>query len=149
MNLEPIGIVHSPMREAVDEGWGAIEAEIHLRPEWAAGLVGLDQFSHVLVLFYMHQAAFDPAHDLQRRPRGQADMPLLGCFAQRARHRPNPLGLTAVPIVAIHDNVLRVRGLDALDGTPVLDLKPYVPVYDQIDAARVPEWMDRLMVGYF
>src|SRR3954465_13457915 len=119
MNLEPIGVVHSPVTGAVDAGWGDVVAEIHLRPELAAGLHGLDQFSHVIIVFYMHEALFDRATDLVRRPRGQADMPALGIFAQRARHRPNPIGLTAVPLLGIAGPVVRVRGLDAVDGTPV------------------------------
>jgi tRNA (Thr-GGU) A37 N-methylase len=84
-----------------------------------------------------------------RRPRGQADMPELGIFAQRAKDRPNPLGITVVPLVAVTPEGLRVRGLDAIDGTPILDLKPYFPQFDSAPGARVPEWVARLMRGYF
>ena len=84
-----------------------------------------------------------------RRPRGRADMPELGIFAQRAKHRPNPIGITAVAVVDRVGAVLRVRGLDAIDGTPILDLKPYFPEFDRIEAPRVPEWAARLMQGYF
>jgi len=76
-------------------------------------------------------------------------MPRLGIFAQRARHRPNPIGVTTVTIERVQDGVLTVRGLDAIDGTPVLDVKPHVPVYDAPTRPRVPEWIDRLMAGYF
>ncbi len=145
----PIGTVRSPVVEAVDENWGEVVAEIHVAEELAPGLLGLEQFSHALIVFHMHQAAFDPARDLQRRPRGRADLPLVGTFAQRARHRPNPLGVTAVRVLGVEGNVLRVQGLDAIDGTPVLDVKPYYPVYDRVAEAVVPEWVDRLMEGYF
>lgn len=148
MNLEPIGYVRSPVTEGVDEDWGAVIAEIALDPRWAAGLHGLDQFSHLLVIFFMHQSSFDAA-DLVRRPRGRDDMPELGIFAQRAKHRPNPLGVTAVRLVSVDGAVLRVAGLDAIDGTPVLDLKPYFPAFDRVDTAVVPEWVERLMHGYF
>jgi tRNA (Thr-GGU) A37 N-methylase len=76
-------------------------------------------------------------------------MPELGIFAQRAKHRPNPIGITAARVVGRDGAVLRVRGLDAIDGTPILDVKPYVPAFDRVDAPTVPEWMDRLMRGYF
>jgi tRNA (Thr-GGU) A37 N-methylase len=75
-------------------------------------------------------------------------MPLLGIFAQRARHRPNRIGVTAVEIIEIRNNVIKVRALDAIDGTPVLDIKPYVPVYDRKDAT-IPKWMETLMKSYF
>jgi tRNA-Thr(GGU) m(6)t(6)A37 methyltransferase TsaA len=149
MNLEPIGIVRSPVREGVDEGWGEVIAEIHLADHLAAGLQGLDRFSHLLVVFWMHQSSFEAASDLVRRPRGRADMPPLGIFAQRAKHRPNPIGITAVELVSMAGAVLRVRGLDAIDDTPVLDLKPYVPAFDHVGDAVVPEWIERLMEGYF
>jgi tRNA-Thr(GGU) m(6)t(6)A37 methyltransferase TsaA len=149
MELTPIAVVASPVREGVDENWGAVVSEIRLRPEYAGGLRGLDGFSHALIIFYMHESSFDPATDLLRRPRGRADMPEVGSFSQRAKHRPNPIGITAAEIVAIDGGVLRVRGLDAIDGTPVLDIKPYVPAFDDRPDATVPEWMRRLMVGYF
>lgn len=149
MNLDPIGWVRSPATEGVDENWGAVVAEIHVAESLAAGLRGIEQFSHLLVVFYMHQATFDPATDLVRRPRGRADLPEVGIFAQRAKHRPNPLGLTAVRLLGVAGAVLRVQGLDALDGTPVLDLKPYFPAFDRVADAVTPAWVDRLMAGYF
>jgi len=76
-------------------------------------------------------------------------MPQIGIFAQRARHRPNPIGITAVRLIGVEGRVLSVRGLDAIDGTPVLDIKPYFPVYDHDSGAVVPEWVERLMKGYF
>jgi len=132
-----------------DQGWGSVVSTLEIAPEFAAGLEGLGAFSHVIVLFYMH---LDPDHEppaLVRRPRGRADMPALGVFAQRGRMRPNPLGVTACEIVRVEPTRLVVRGLDALDGTPVLDLKPYFPVFDRRDGARVPEWAGTLMEGYF
>ena len=141
--------MHSSATEKVDESWGSVEARIELEPEYRAGLRGLEQFSHVLVVALLHGAKFEPARHLVRRPRGQADMPELGIFAQRAKDRPNPLGITVVPIVAVEPTGLRVRGLDAIDGTPILDLKPYFPEFDSAAGARVPEWVGRLMRGYF
>jgi tRNA-Thr(GGU) m(6)t(6)A37 methyltransferase TsaA len=147
--LKPIGYVKSPITQPSDQAWGQVIAEIHVDVALAAGLGGLDRFSHVVVIFLMHQAAFDAARDLVRRPQGRADMPKLGIFAQRAKHRPNPIGVTTVELVKVEDNVLTVRGLDAIDGTPVLDIKPYFPVFDRVDEANVPEWVNRLMGDYF
>lgn len=149
MYLHPIGSIKSPVTGPVDEHWGSVISEIHLDEAFAAGLKGLEGFSHLIVVFWMHRVTFDPANDLVRRPRGLADMPELGIFAQRARHRPNPIGIAAVELAGIQGNVLRVRGLDAIDGTPVLDIKPYFPVFDRVDRAVVPEWVERLMEGYF
>lgn len=146
---EPIGFVRSPVSEETDEQWGNIESEIHVRPELADGLIGIEQFSHLLVVFWMHRAVFDPAGDLLRRPRGRNDMPLLGIFAQRAKHRPHPIGITAVQLLGRKGHIVSVRGLDAIDGTPVIDLKPYVPQFDQINNATLPDWMNTLMDKYF
>jgi tRNA (Thr-GGU) A37 N-methylase len=76
-------------------------------------------------------------------------MPKTGIFAQRAKDRPNPIGITAVRIRSLGPGWVEVSGLDAIDGTPVLDLKPYVPQYDRVDDARVPAWVGTLMEGYF
>jgi tRNA-Thr(GGU) m(6)t(6)A37 methyltransferase TsaA len=147
--IKPVGIVRSPAQEDVDENWGNVVSEIYLDPEFKDGLNGLAAFSHVIVIFYLHKSSFDVARDLIRRPQGRADMPMTGIFAQRAKHRPNPLGVTAARILEIKEGVLVVQGLDAIDGTPVIDLKPYYPDYDLRDDARVPDWVNALMVNYF
>jgi tRNA-Thr(GGU) m(6)t(6)A37 methyltransferase TsaA len=149
MNVEPIGIVRSPVREGVDKDWGRVIAEIHLSGHLAPGLAGLEQFSHIVVVFFIHQSSFDPKTDLVRRPQGRSDMPEVGIFAQRAKHRPNPIGVSAVKLISVRDNILTVRGLDAIDGTPVLDIKPYFPSFDRVEEPSVPEWVGRLMVDYF
>lgn len=145
----PVGVVRSPVTEPVDEGWGPVVSEVHMDREYAPGLQGLEEFSHAVVVMWLHLADFDPEKHLQRRPQGRDDMPCVGIFSQRARHRPNSIGITAVEVVSVEGSVLKVRGLDAIDGTPVLDVRPYYPAYDQVDDASVPEWVDRLMEGYF
>ena len=147
--MEPIGIIKSPIREGRDDGWGEVVSELHVTPAFAAGLEGLDQFSHALVIYWMHASSFTPDNDLVRRPRGRADMPELGIFAQRAKDRPNPLGITVVKLVSVEPDGLTVRGLDAIDGTPVLDLKPHFPVFDSPAGAKVAPWVEVLMRGYF
>jgi tRNA-Thr(GGU) m(6)t(6)A37 methyltransferase TsaA len=128
--------------------WGEVISEIVLKPEYAPGLLGLDGFSHLLVLTILHEAEYISEKHLRRHPRERQDMPLLGVFAQRARHRPNRIGVTAVEIVGVTNDSVKVRALDAIDGTPVIDIKPYVPVYDRKDAT-IPEWMETMMKKYF
>lgn len=148
-NIEAIGFVRSPVKEGVDEGWGGVVSEILLEDKYAPGLAGLNEFSHVLVVFYMHKSTFEEGDHLQRHPQGRQDMPHIGIFAQRAKHRPNPIGVTAVELLGVQRNTVTVRGLDAIDGTPVLDVKPYFPAYDCRVEARTPGWVDELMKGYF
>jgi len=148
MECKIIGTVKSPVTEAVDMNWGEVISEIVLEPEYAPGLLGLEDFSHLMVLTFLHEAEYKPEKHLRRHPQERQDMPLLGIFAQRARHRPNRIGVTAVEIVEVTDNSVKVRALDAIDGTPVIDIKPYVPVYDKKDAT-IPEWMEKMMKGYF
>jgi tRNA (adenine37-N6)-methyltransferase len=148
MECITIGKVESPIKEPVDVNWGSIISEIVLEEEYAPGLLGLEEFSHLIVLTILHEAEYNPDKHLKRRPQDREDMPLLGIFAQRARHRPNRIGVTSVEIIEVSERSVKVRGLDNIDGTPVIDIKPYVPVYDRKDAT-IPNWMDKMMKGYF
>jgi tRNA-Thr(GGU) m(6)t(6)A37 methyltransferase TsaA len=148
MNFIYIGHVDSPVKEPVDMDWGEVESNIVLNNEYAPGLLGLDQFSHAIIVTHLHQANWDAETHLRRHPQEREDMPLLGIFAQRAKHRPNSIGVTAVQILKVLEDSLKVRGLDVIDGTPVLDIKPYVPQYDKRNAT-IPDWMKKLMENYF
>jgi tRNA-Thr(GGU) m(6)t(6)A37 methyltransferase TsaA len=147
--VRAIGSVRSPVTEPVDRDWGSVESRIVLEPAYRAGLKGLGEFSHVLVIALLHGADFEPSRHLVRRPRGLADMPELGIFAQRAKDRPNPIGVSVVRLIAVELDGILVRGLDVIDGTPVLDLKPHFPAFDAPEAPTVPGWVARLMSGYF
>lgn len=149
IKLTPIGYVSSPVTERIDENWGNITSRIMLKKEYKGALKGLEKFSHAIVVTYLHQAKYSPEKHLQRRPRGLESMPKVGILSQRAKNRPNPIGITAVEIVNVMDNCLEVKGLDAINDTPILDIKPYYPHYDKIDSPRVPGWVDRLMEKYF
>ena len=147
VTLKVVGTVRNGRDSFEDRDWGALVSTIEMRPDYGPGLEGIEAFSHAIVLFYMHLLPDEPLQ-IHRRPRGRTDMPLLGVFAQRARMRPNHVGITACAIVGVEAGRLVVRGLDAVDGTPVLDIKPYVPVFDRRDG-WVPEWIGRLMEGHF
>ncbi len=146
----PIGVVKCPVTEMSKGRWAQVTSEIHLDPQYEGGLQGLEAFSHVLVIFYLDQATgFDVKKQLLRRPRGMENLREVGVFAQRTKYRPNPIGVTAVAVTGMRGNVVTVRGLDAMDGTPVLDLKPYIPAFDRVDNARTPDWVEHFMEGYF
>lgn len=148
-SVRPIGWVRSAISEPVDEAWGSVESSIVIESGFRAGLRGLAEFSHLVVVTFLHRASFDPSRHLVRRPRDLAELPEVGIFAQRAKDRPNPIGLTCVPIVAVEEERVRVRGLDAIDGTPVLDIKPYFQQFDCPGPVRVPDWVRILMQDYF
>ncbi|MFC1909354.1 tRNA (N6-threonylcarbamoyladenosine(37)-N6)-methyltransferase TrmO [Chloroflexota bacterium] len=147
ISIEPIGYVANNIDSPVDSGWGQIESRIVLKEELASTLLGLGDFSHLIIVFWMYQAEYPSI--LQRRPQNRHDMPEVGLFAQRSKHRPNPIGITTVPVIKIIGHEIVVRGLDAIDTTPILDIKPYYSQYDRPAGVRVPEWVNRLMAGYF
>lgn len=148
ITMRPVGYVRSSVTRRKDTSWGGETADIVMEEEFAAGLTGLEDFSHALIIYHLNEARYDREQHLQRRPQNREDMPLTGIFAQRGKDRPNAIGVTSVEIVAVADGTLTVRGLDAIDGTPVLDVKPYYPAYDKREAS-VPEWVTRLMAHYF
>ena len=146
--MNPIGYVRNDVQNKKDVSWGEDVSTIVLNEEYHSGLKGLENFTHVIILYYLDKAAYQKEKHLQRRPQNREDMPLVGIFSQRGKDRPNQIGMTSVWIVSVDGAALTVKGLDAIDGTPILDIKPYYPVYDKKDA-KVPEWVDRLMAHYF
>lgn len=139
--LKPIGFVRT---QAVGDQVRdkTRTAQVIVREDLIEALDGISGFSHIFVLFYLNQVAKQDL-PLKVHPRGREDLPLLGVFATRTNLRPNPLGLTLVELFKVEGNVLTVRGLDAYDGTPILDVKPY-DLWDKAENAHVPEWRMRL-----
>ena len=117
--------------------------QIIIRPELSEALLGISEYSHVFVLFWLNEITVEERSTLQVHPRGRMDIPLVGVFAARTNLRPNPIGLTLVELVSVEGNILTVRGLDAFDGTPVLDVKPY-DYWDRPEEVRVPLWWVKL-----
>ena len=118
-------------------------SQIIIHDELAEALDGIAGFSHLFVLFWLHEISDEQRKTLKVHPRGRRDLPLLGVLATRTMLRPNPIGLTLVELVKFEGNVLTVRGLDAFDGTPVLDVKPF-DSWDMAKDARVPQWWIKL-----
>ena len=139
--LRPIGVVRNSVKRPWPNSWEAIVSRIILRPELAEDAIGLGGFSHLLVLFWLHLV---PARDESTRRllplAGDAGISGQGVLATRSQQRPNPIGTTVAYQLSSKGNILRVRGLDAIDGTPVLDVKPYIPHYDSVANARLPRW---------
>lgn len=150
MQLEPIGTVRSPREDPENTiGWGDVIARIELVESLGTqSLVGLADFSHVDILFWFDRAAPRDSYTALRPARGRSDMPPIGVFGARGPYRPNPIGVSACELVEVGDTWLSVRGLDAVDGTPVLDIKP---VQSQLlpHDVREPEWSRRLMSDYY
>jgi tRNA-Thr(GGU) m(6)t(6)A37 methyltransferase TsaA len=146
MNMEisyrPIGIVHSPFKNI--EGMpiqpaGAVRVQgwIEISPEFVEGLKDLEGFSHIILLYHFHrvqEAKLTVVPFMDSRPHG--------VFATRAPRRPNPIGLSIVRLLRVERNILHVENVDILDGTPLLDIKPYVPDFDQYPVERMG-WLER------
>jgi tRNA-Thr(GGU) m(6)t(6)A37 methyltransferase TsaA len=142
ITLRAIGVVHSDFKEPTSARLNLkkISAQIEIVPELTEALEGLEGFSHIIVLYWMHRAVFDKNH-LKTYPMGNEAVALQGLFAVRTSKRPNPIGKSTVRLLSRHNNILHVQGLDAIDGSLVLDIKPYIPGYDSATDAIVPDWV--------
>ncbi len=139
----PIGIVKSSLKEKTSARLDLKEimAEMEIDPQYNEALDGLEGFSHIIVLYWMHRAVFDKKR-LKGHPMGKKDAPLQGLFAIRTPNRPNAIGKSTVRLLERRGNILKVQGLDAIDGSPVLDIKPYIPGYDSAEGATFPDWVE-------
>ncbi len=151
LTVEPIGQVRSARSDTSDTGWGDVVSTIVLDPERfdASALQGLETFSHVEVVFVFHEIPSERICWGARRPRENPRWPLLGIFAQRGSARPNLIGVARAQVVAVRGTELDVRGLDAIDGTPVLDVKPWLREFGPRGRTRQPGWCAEVMEGYF
>lgn len=149
--LTPIGYVRGGRAETVDDDWGASRARIELDPVrfMADALAGLEAFSHLEVIFVFDRVPDAKIEHGARRPRERQDWPRVGIFAQRGKNRPNRLGLCTCRIVRVDGLGVEVEGLDAIDGTPVLDLKPVMRGFLPRGEIRQPAWASEIMEQYW
>jgi tRNA-Thr(GGU) m(6)t(6)A37 methyltransferase TsaA len=140
ITLEPIGEVRNSIEGPMRQGWEGVVSKLILKPELAEAMEGLEQFSHIIVVFWMNKLRLERGIPAKVHPRGRADFPLVGLFATRAPYRPNPVGVSVVKLLELQGNVLKVVGLDAIDKTPVIDIKPYLPGYNSVSEVRIPDW---------
>ncbi len=160
MELRPLGVVRNRIKEpslvaeAGDLEWrGKIAkarqernaiSELVIDNDLAAILDGIEDFSHLLVLYWAHRIPPEGRSLIKAHPIGRKDFPLVGIFATRSPARPNPICMTIVSLLERKGNVLKVKGLDAVDGSPILDIKPYNPNYDAADEVRLADWMTQI-----
>ncbi len=146
----PVAVVRSARTEPVDDGWDAVPASIEVSGDLPSDcLEGIDAFSHLEVLYLFDRLPDSAVERGARHPRGNPAWPRVGIFAQRAKDRPNRLGCTVVRLLGREGRTLRVAGLDAIDGTPVLDIKPVFAEYLPRGEVRQPAWSHEVMRGYW
>lgn len=153
IHLNPIGFVKTKFagEEMRNQPVEELEADIEILEEYADGLEAIDGFSHLLILFFMHNIAAENRKRLKIQPRIVAkyglnleEIPLVGVFCLDSPNRPNPIGLSTVRLVARKGKILHVKGLDALDETPILDIKPYSPAR-KTEKFELPEWYKNII----
>jgi tRNA-Thr(GGU) m(6)t(6)A37 methyltransferase TsaA len=151
MTVTPIGWVRSTRADPIDDAWDSETSYIELDLDVVRddATAGLGAFSHLEVVYLFHAAPESAIERGARRPRGNPDWPLVGILAQRAKNRPNRLGVCCCRLLEVRGSTLAVSGLDAIDGTPVLDVKPYLAEFGPRGAIRQPDWSHELMKDYW
>jgi len=140
MTLKPIGIVRSEITQPTKQDCEKVVSDIIVNDDLTEALDGLEGFSHIVVLYWMRRAISGEV-PLKVHPRGDKTRPLSGLFATRTPDRPNRIGMTTVRLLERRGNILRIEGLDAIGGTPVIDIKSYIPGYDSVASTKVPLWI--------
>jgi tRNA (adenine37-N6)-methyltransferase len=150
-SVTPIGVVRNNISQPIDDIWGDMISRIDLDTAQfsAEALAGLDEFSHVEILFHFNWVTAAEVQSGARHPRGRKDWPKVGIFAQRGKARPNRIGVTVCKLLCVERATITVEGLDAIDGTPVLDIKPYMHQFAPRGNVRQPRWADELMSRYW
>jgi tRNA-Thr(GGU) m(6)t(6)A37 methyltransferase TsaA len=143
ISVKPIGWVRNEIKEPKRRQWDKVVSELVLNPELTEATEGMEEFSHVVVLFWMHQVPAEARLQTKAHPQRRADLPLVGVLVTRSPARPNPIGMAVVRLLERKGNVLKVKGLDAIDGTPLLDIKPCFPS-DAMTQVQAPEWVTKL-----
>jgi tRNA (adenine37-N6)-methyltransferase len=150
IEVHPVGRVEARRTEPEDDHWGAEQSRIVLTEEFGPeALNGIEDFSHAEILFLFDQV--DPAKIVTgaRHPRNNPEWPAVGVFAQRGKNRPNRIGSTICRVLGRDGRSLTVEGLDAIDGTPVLDIKPVMREFLPREEVRQPAWSSELMRNYW
>jgi tRNA-Thr(GGU) m(6)t(6)A37 methyltransferase TsaA len=149
--LVPVATVVGGRLYPEDDDWAKVQAVIRLDADrfGAEAVAGLGEFTHLEVVYVFHRAAAADETQGARHPRGRTDWPRVGIFAQRGKDRPNHLGVSRCRLLRVDGLDLHVAGLDAIDGTPVLDIKPWLAEFGPRGVTRQPAWATELMAGYY
>ena len=150
IELQPIAYVKNQRKEVLDDNWGEVLSEIELNDEiMEEAFEGIDEFSHLAVIFYMDQVKDEKAIAQYRHPRNNKTLPKLGTYAQRNKSRPNKLGLTTVELILRKGKSIFVKRLDAISGTPILDIKPVMIEFEPKGEIKQPQWTEEIMKNYW
>lgn len=149
-SIQPVAIVNNNRKEIEDDNWGSIMLTIELTENFnELSLKGVDEFSHLEIIFYFDKVADEKIQYDARHPRNNKNYPEVGIFAQRGKNRPNKLGVTIVELIEIKQKTLIVKGLDAIDGTPIIDIKPVMREFLPKGDVKQPNWSTSLMDKYW
>ncbi|MAG91560.1 tRNA (N6-threonylcarbamoyladenosine(37)-N6)-methyltransferase TrmO [Candidatus Woesearchaeota archaeon] len=141
INLKPIGFVKNDVKEPRFGNFADEISEIIVDEKFTEALNGIDDYSHIIIVYWMDKVK---EHVITHRPQGKPEVPVVGIFSCRCPQRPNPIAITTVRLIGHEGNKIKVKGLDILDGTPVIDIKPYWPQYDKVDDGKIPDWVNKL-----
>jgi len=150
ISLQVLGYVENTRRDLSDDFWGNIESRLHFNSGVLDddALIGIDTFSHIEVVYFLHQV--EPGiFEWVRHPRGLTHLPPVGIMAQRPKSRPNRIGLSRCRLMRREKNMLTVLGLDAVDGTPILDIKPWYASFGPQGSIVEPAWVEEIMKNYY
>ncbi len=141
INLKTIGFVKNNVKQPRFGNFGDEVSEIIVDEKFTEALNGIDDYSHVIIVYWM-----DKVKDsvITHRPQGNPNVPVVGIFSCRCPQRPNPIAITTVKLIEHEGNKIKVKGLDILDGTPIIDIKPYWPQYDKVEDGKIPDWVNKL-----
>jgi len=150
IELKPIGFVVNGQQEMIDDNWGVMISEIQLADEIInEAFEGIETFSHLEIIFYMDKVKDEKAKAQYRHPRNNVELPKLGTYAQRNKSRPNKLGLTTVELLKRKGKSIFVKNLDAINGTPILDIKPVMEEFQPKGEIKQPDWTREIMKNYW
>ena len=141
ININPIGFVKNNEKKPRFGSFSNEITEIEVDEKFTDALNGIDDYSHVIIVFWMDKVKESV---ITHQPQGNPEVPIVGIFSCRCPQRPNPIAITTVKLIERQGNKIKVKGLDILDGTPIIDIKPYWPIYDKVIGGIIPDWVNKL-----
>ena len=141
ITLRPIGLVKNDIKEPRFGNFTDEVSEIIIDEKFTDALKGIEDYSHLIIVYWMDKVK---DHVITHQPQGNKEVPIVGIFACRCPRRPNPIAITTVELIERKGNKIKVKGLDILDGTPIIDIKPYWPQYDKVKDEKIPDWVNKL-----
>ena len=141
INLKPIGSVKNNIKKPRFGNFTNEVSEVIVNKKFTKSLTGIEEYSHIIIVYWMDKVK---DYIITHRPQANPNVPIVGIFACRCPQRPNPIGITTVKLIGRRGNKLKVKGLDILDGTPIIDIKPYWPQYDKVVNGKTPSWVNKL-----